>query len=92
MNKRLYIGSLSFDTTEDELRELFSRVGTVRSAEVIRDRYTGRSRGFGFVEMETVAEAEVNSRVLLPRKHVKSTAGCDVPAMWVWICVDHKLP
>ena len=41
MNKKLYVGSLSFDTTEDELRELFSRVGTVRSAEVIRDRYTG---------------------------------------------------
>ncbi len=58
MNKKLYVGSLSFDTTEDELRELFSRVGTVRSAEVIRDRYTGRSRGSGFVEMETVAEAE----------------------------------
>jgi len=58
MNKRLYIGSLSFDTTEDRLGELFSSVGTVWSAEVIRDRYTGRSRGFGFVEMETVAEAE----------------------------------
>jgi len=58
MNKKLYIGSLSYDTTDDGLRELFSTVGTVLSAEVIRDRYTGRSKGFGFVEMETAEEAE----------------------------------
>ncbi|MBC8449223.1 MAG: RNA-binding protein [Chloroflexi bacterium] len=58
MNKKLYIGSLSYDTTDDGLRELFSAAGAVLSAEVIRDRYTGRSKGFGFVEMETVAEAE----------------------------------
>lgn len=58
MNKKLYVGSLSYDTTDDGLRELFSSAGTVQSAEVIRDRYTGRSKGFGFVEMETVAEAE----------------------------------
>jgi len=58
MNKKLYIGSLSYETTDDELRELFSGVGTVVSAEVIRDRYTGRSRGFGFVEMGSAAEAE----------------------------------
>ena len=58
MNTKLYVGSLSYETTDDDLRELFSSVGTVRSAEVIRDRYTGRSRGFGFVEMETAAEAE----------------------------------
>lgn len=58
MNKKLYIGSLSYDTTDDGLRELFATVGTVLSAEVIRDRNTGRSKGFGFVEMETVEEAE----------------------------------
>jgi CspA family cold shock protein len=46
------------DTTDDGLRELFSAQGTVASAEVIRDRYTGRSKGFGFVEMETVQDAE----------------------------------
>ncbi|MBC8449495.1 MAG: RNA-binding protein [Chloroflexi bacterium] len=58
MNKKLYVGSLSYDTTDDGLRELFSGQGTVLSAEVIRDRYTGRSKGFGFVEMETVEGAE----------------------------------
>lgn len=58
MNKKLHVGSLSYDTSDDGLRELFSTVGTVLSAEVIRDRYSGRSKGFGFVEMETVEEAE----------------------------------
>ena len=58
MSKRLYVGGLSYDTTDDGLRELFSTAGTVVSAEAIRDRYTGRSKGFGFVEMDTVAEAE----------------------------------
>ncbi len=58
MNKKLYVGGLSYDTTDDGLRELFSAQGTVLSAEVIRDRYTGRSKGFGFVEMETVQDAE----------------------------------
>jgi len=58
VNTKLYVGGLSYETTDDELRELFSSVGTVQSAEIIRDRYTGRSRGFGFVEMGTPAEAE----------------------------------
>ncbi len=58
MNKKLYVGGLSYDTTDDGLRELFTAQGTVLSAEVIRDRYTGRSKGFGFVEMETVQDAE----------------------------------
>jgi len=58
MNKRLYVGSLSYDTTDDGLRELFSTAGTVQSAEVVMDRYSGRSKGFGFVEMETVEDAE----------------------------------
>jgi len=48
---RLYVGNLSFKTTEDELRELFAQYGGVNSASVISDRETGRSRGFGFVEM-----------------------------------------
>jgi len=58
MNKKLYVGGLSYDTTDDGLRELFTAQGTVASAEVIRDRYTGRSKGFGFVEMETAQDAE----------------------------------
>ncbi|MEK6543729.1 MAG: RNA-binding protein [Elusimicrobiota bacterium] len=51
MGKRLYVGSLPFSTTEEELRSLFSACGNVESAKVIMDRYTGRSKGFGFVEM-----------------------------------------
>lgn len=53
MNKKLYVGNLNYATTEEELRNLFSQVGTVVSAAVITDRMTGRSKGFGFVEMET---------------------------------------
>jgi len=58
MNKRLYCGSLSYDTTDNGLRELFSAVGSVQTAEVVMDRYSGRSKGFGFVEMETAEDAE----------------------------------
>jgi len=58
MNKRLYVGNLSYDTTDESLRELFAGAGTVTTAEVIRDNYSGRSKGFGFVEMESEAEAE----------------------------------
>ena len=58
MNKRLYVGSLSYDTTNDGLSELFATAGAVASAEVISDRYSGRSKGFGFVEMETEEGAE----------------------------------
>ena len=58
MNKRLYVGSLSYDTTDNGLRELFSTAGNVLTAEVVMDRYSGRSKGFGFVEMETAEEAE----------------------------------
>jgi RNA recognition motif-containing protein len=57
MPTKLYIGNLSFRTTGEELREAFSAVGTVESASVIEDRETGRSRGFGFVEMATPEEA-----------------------------------
>lgn len=53
MSTKLYVGNLSFRTTSDELRELFSQAGEVESVSVIEDRETGRSRGFGFVEMVT---------------------------------------
>lgn len=51
MNKNIYVGNLSFETTSDDLREIFSEYGNVDRAQVASDRDTGRSRGFGFVEM-----------------------------------------
>ena len=57
MATKLYVGNLSFRTTGDDLREAFSAAGTVESATVIEDRDSGRSRGFGFVEMATAEEA-----------------------------------
>jgi RNA recognition motif-containing protein len=51
MSKNLYVGNLSFRTTPDELRELFAQFGTVTRAQIVSDRETGQSRGFGFVEM-----------------------------------------
>jgi len=58
MNNKLYVGGLPFSVTETQLRELFQSHGTVESAVVVTDRYTERSRGFGFVEMSTQQEAE----------------------------------
>jgi RNA recognition motif-containing protein len=57
MNKRLFVAGLPFESTQDDLRKLFTEVGTVVSATIITDRETGRSKGFGFVEMETPEEA-----------------------------------
>jgi len=57
MNKRLFVAGLPFSTTEDELKNLFAGIGNVVSATIITDRMTGRSKGFGFVEMETEEEA-----------------------------------
>ena len=58
MGKKLYVGSLSYDTTDASLKEAFSQAGTVESASVITDKMSGRSRGFGFVEMATDEEAQ----------------------------------
>lgn len=55
MSKKLYVGNLSFDATEDQVREMFAEHGTVESVAMITDRDTGRFRGFCFVEMETSA-------------------------------------
>ena len=64
MAKKLYIGNLSYDTTEDGLRTLFAEVGPVESVSVITDRMSGRSRGFAFVEMSTdEGAAEAISRL-----------------------------
>jgi RNA recognition motif-containing protein len=58
MGRKLFVGNLNFDTTSDDLKELFSQAGTCSSAQVMTDRATGRSRGFGFVEMSTDSEAQ----------------------------------
>ncbi len=58
MAAKLFVGGLSWDTTDDSLREFFTQAGTVVSASVIMDKYTGKSRGFGFVEMGSDAEAQ----------------------------------
>src|SRR5438477_11106788 len=74
MAKKIYVGNLSFETTDADLNDMFSQVGQVESAQMIRDRDTGRSKGFGFVEMTDDAAAakaiqqfngkEVNGRAL----------------------------
>ena len=58
MEVKLYVGNLSYSTSEDELRTLFAQAGTVVSVAVIKDRDTGSSKGFAFVEMTTQAEAQ----------------------------------
>ena len=58
MSTKLYVGNLAFQTTSQELQDLFATAGTVESASVVEDRDTGRSRGFGFVEMATKEEGE----------------------------------
>ena len=57
MSTKLYVGNLAFQTTSEELQDLFAQAGTVESASVVEDRMTGRSRGFAFVEMSTKEEA-----------------------------------
>src|SRR5215213_10264888 len=61
MSTKLYVGNLAFQTTSQELQQLFAQAGTVQSASVVEDRDTGRSRGFAFVEMST--EEEANSAI-----------------------------
>jgi len=58
MATRLYVGNLPFKTREEDLQSLFQQVGTVSSVNIIRDRFSGQSRGFGFVEMESADDAE----------------------------------
>ena len=79
MGNKLFVGSLPFETTDAELSEVFSKAGTVESANVITDRNTGRSRGFGFVEMSNDEEAkkaieELNGSDLKGRNIVVSEA------------------
>ncbi len=69
MNKKLYVGGLAYSVTDDQLHQLFAQHGTVESAKVITDKYTDRSRGFGFVEMGTVEEAEKAIQALNGSQH-----------------------
>jgi RNA recognition motif-containing protein len=56
-NRKLYVGSLPFSTTEEELNDLFAQFGPVSSARIVADKFTGMSKGFGFVEMESADDA-----------------------------------
>jgi RNA recognition motif-containing protein len=58
MNNKLYVGGLPYSVTAEKLKEIFAAHGAVESARVITDKFTGRSRGFGFVEMSSAAEAQ----------------------------------
>jgi RNA recognition motif-containing protein len=69
MGSKLYVGNLSYATTGSDLEQLFSQHGTVNSAEVIADRDTGRSKGFGFVQMGSDAEAQAAIAALNGQQH-----------------------
>jgi RNA recognition motif-containing protein len=69
MGKKLYVGNLSYDVDSSALQELFTPHGTVQSAEVIQDRETGRSKGFGFVEMGSDSEAQAAISALNGQEH-----------------------
>ncbi len=64
MAKKLYVGNLSYDTTDSDLQNLFEPHGTVQSAQVIMDRDAGRSKGFGFVEMDSDQQAQAAIQAL----------------------------
>ena len=69
MGKKLYVGNLTYAVTHTQLEEWFSQYGTVQSAQVISDRDTGRSKGFGFVEMDTDAQAQAAIDGLNEQEH-----------------------
>lgn len=64
MNKKLYVGNLSYDVTEADLEDLFKKAGTVVSVTIITDRYSGKSKGFGFVEMDSEEGAKTAIKTL----------------------------
>jgi len=79
MAVKLFVGGLSWDTTDDSLRTFFATIGTVTSAKIITDKFSGKSRGFGFVEMSTDDEAkkaiaELNGKTLDARAIVVNEA------------------
>lgn len=79
MTKKLYVGNLSYSTTQDDLQTLFTQIGPVTSVALITDRMTGQSKGFGFVEMETEKAAQeaiqqLNNQMLNQRNITVSEA------------------
>jgi RNA recognition motif-containing protein len=74
MDNKLYVGNLPFSTTEEDLRTMFAQAGTVVSVSLIKDRDTGRSRGFAFVELSTQAEAEKAVSLFNKGRHWKVQA------------------
>ena len=78
MQPKIYVGSLSYDTSEEDLKKLFAKYGNVVEANVIRDSYTGKSKGFGFVQFSSGAEAEKsleqNGQEFMGRRIVVSEA------------------
>jgi RNA recognition motif-containing protein len=84
MASKLYVGGLSYSTTTEGLREFFGQCGTVESATVVTDKFSGRSRGFGFVEMATAEEAqkaiaELNGKDLDGRRLMVNIANPQAP-------------
>jgi RNA recognition motif-containing protein len=73
MGKNIYVGGLAYSVTDEQLDALFSAYGTVESARVITDKFTGQSRGFGFVEMSTQAEADQAIEALNGTQHAGRT-------------------
>jgi RNA recognition motif-containing protein len=69
VGKKLYVGNLTYGVSDSVLEQLFSQFGTVQSAQVIQDRATGRSKGFGFVEMDTEAQAQAAIEGLNEKEH-----------------------
>jgi len=79
MNLKLYVGNLPFGVSEEDLMKLFSEAGAVQSIKIIIDPYSGRSRGFGFVEMGSKAEAEkaislINGKIFMDRTLIVNEA------------------
>lgn len=84
MNKKLYVGSLPYSVTEDQLREMFAAYGSPESVRIITDKFTGQSKGFGFVEMATEEDAQkaidgVNGREVDGRTLVVNEARPEQP-------------
>jgi RNA recognition motif-containing protein len=69
VGKKLYVGNLTYKVSDSDLEGLFSQFGTVQSAQIIQDRETGRSKGFGFVEMDTEAQAQAAIQGLNEQEH-----------------------